>query len=279
MSVDFEAFFLPTDIGQRFCIFYPAQGTEARGQILYIHPLAEEMNKSRRMATLQARALSNAGFDVLQIDLLGCGDSSGDFGDATWQNWVGDAVLGCQWLREHHAAKRPESQAPPLWLWGLRAGCLLAVQAAGHLNEVCHFIFWQPAISGKTVLHQFLRIKWAADLQGGKSHGAVKAARQQLDVGHDIEVAGYRLSPELAFGIERSVLRPPSHPSSGLRVEWFELIQNKDGTISPTSCQIIDQYKEAGCLVRSHTVHGPAFWQTGETKVVPALISETVTSL
>lgn len=47
-----------------------------RGSIVYIHPFAEEMNKSRRMAALQARALTLAGFAVLQLDLIGCGDEA-----------------------------------------------------------------------------------------------------------------------------------------------------------------------------------------------------------
>jgi len=61
---------------------HAAQGA-ALGSVLYGHPFAEEMNKSRRMAGLQARALARAGYDVLQIDLRGCGGSSGDFGDAS----------------------------------------------------------------------------------------------------------------------------------------------------------------------------------------------------
>ena len=80
-----ESFFLPIDEGrngQRFCLFHRAHGDVTKGSILYIHPFAEEMNKSRRMAALQARALAKAGYAVLQLDLLGCGDSSGDFGDA-----------------------------------------------------------------------------------------------------------------------------------------------------------------------------------------------------
>jgi alpha/beta superfamily hydrolase len=40
------------------------------------------MNKARRMAALQARALAALGYGVLLLDLHGCGDSSGDFGDS-----------------------------------------------------------------------------------------------------------------------------------------------------------------------------------------------------
>ena len=71
---------------------------------------------------MQARALAASGCEVLQIDLCGCGDSSGDFGDASWQDWLDDVVAAHAWLRAHSDA--------PLTLWGLRAGCLLAADAA-----------------------------------------------------------------------------------------------------------------------------------------------------
>ena len=112
-----EAFFLASTRGegdQGFCLFYPAQSHVVRGLVLYIHPFAEEMNKSRRMAALQARAFAQAGYAVLQIDLHGCGDSAGDFGDATWEHWIDDVVQGCHWLRQRcqvmSASERGTSQ-------------------------------------------------------------------------------------------------------------------------------------------------------------------------
>ena len=157
-----EAFFLPVGDGQRFCLFHPAQletGAALRGQVLYVHPFAEEMNKSRRMAALQSRALARAGFDVLQIDLLGCGDISGDFGDATWADWVNDVVTGYHWLRARCVARGEPALRQPLWLWGQRAGCLVATQAARALPEPCNFLFWAPPPSGKPLLrgHSFRR--------------------------------------------------------------------------------------------------------------------------
>ena len=70
------------------------RGAAPRGRLLYLHPFAEEMNKSRRMAALACRALAAAGFAVLQIDLRGCGDSSADFGDASWADWQADVRVG-----------------------------------------------------------------------------------------------------------------------------------------------------------------------------------------
>ena len=64
----------------------------------HAHPFAEEMNKSRRMVALQASALADAGYAVLQLDLDGCGDDSSGFADASWEGWCSDVVRACRWM-------------------------------------------------------------------------------------------------------------------------------------------------------------------------------------
>ena len=287
MTAQPEAFFLPvadTDKaqnGQRFCLFYASQGSVKHGQVLYIHPFAEEMNKSRRMASLQARSLAQSGYDVLQIDLLGCGDSSGDFGDATWQSWVNDGVRGCHWLRVRADSQVGQVRRPPLWLWGLRAGCLLAVQAASQLDEPCNFLFWQPPSSGKPLLQQFLRLKVAGDMFGGQSKGVMEAMRQQLASGSPVEIAGYMLSSGLACGLELAALTPPprTNPQSSAQVAWLEVSTREDASLSPISTQTISRWQQAGFTVNSHIVNGPAFWQTTEIEDAPALLQATTVAL
>jgi exosortase A-associated hydrolase 2 len=270
------AFFLTVKTGQRLCIFYPAQGNVLRGQVLYIHPFAEEMNKSRRMARLQAQALAQAGFSVLQIDLLGCGDSSGDFGDATWQAWVDDVMQATHWLRQQDPGT---GQPPPLWLWGLRAGCLLAVDAARHLPIPCHFLFWQAPAAGKPLLQQFLRLKMAGELLGGQSKGVMDALRQQLASGTAVEIAGYALSPDLAAGLEQATLTPPAKPSPGQQVVWLELSTRDNPTLSPIATQTVAKWQNAGYTCSSHVVSGPAYWQTTEIEDAPALITASTAAL
>jgi exosortase A-associated hydrolase 2 len=288
--VQVEAFFLPvTDAkaggtGQRFCLFYPAQkdrvASRARALVLYIHPFAEEMNKSRRMAALQARALAQSGFAVLQIDLTGCGDSSGDFGDATWQGWVNDVVAGCHWLRQRCPAPvAPDASPPPLWLWGLRAGCLVAVDAAMQLDEPCNFLFWQPPASGKPVLQQFLRLKVAGDMLSGQSKGVMEALRQQLASGSSVEIAGYMLAPELASGLEQANLARPPPGTDRQQVLWLELSNREAATLSPMALKSTDQWEQAHYRVHSSVVQGPAFWQTTEIEEAPALLEATTTAL
>ena len=282
MSVQPEAFFLPAasaESGQRFCLFYPAQGGAIRGLVLYIHPFAEEMNKTRRMAALQARALAQAGYAVLQIDLLGCGDSSGDFGDATWQSWVSDVVQGCHWLRNRSNTHGAGLSHAPLWLWSLRAGCLLAVEASNQLSESCNFLFWQPPATGKPLLQQFLRLKVAGDMLGGHAKGIMENMRQQLAGGSPVEIAGYTLSPGLASGLEQAALVPPANKGQARRLEWFELSTREDASLSPVSAKTIAQWQQSGFAAGSHIVNGPAFWKTSEIEEAPALIAATTSAL
>jgi len=264
-----QAFFLPSDQGARFCLYHAAANGEARGAIIYLHPFAEEMNKSRRMAALQARAMAEAGFDVLQIDLLGCGDSAGDFADATWHAWLEDVSQACHWLRTQSSA--------PLTLWGLRAGCLLAAEAAARLPEPVNLIFWQPVISGKQHWQQFMRLKMAGELASGQAKGVSEQLRQQLAAGQTVEIAGYSVSPGLVDGLEKAELQPPAARHS--RLSWFELSMREDASLAPVSQKRIEQWQVAGFKVDARVVRGPAFWQTSEIEDAPDLIAATMVAL
>jgi uncharacterized protein len=190
---EFQALFLPgtgtptSATGQRFALHHPPAGP-CQGSVLFLHAFAEEMNKSRRMAAMAARALATAGLAVLQIDLLGCGDSSGELADASWAAWLDDTCQGAAWLQARYPG--------PLWLWGERAGCLLAAAAlplvvAARVNAApdaalkagrnagpntqphadptaTHLLLWQPQTQGKLVLQQFLRLKMASHMQQGQ---------------------------------------------------------------------------------------------------------------
>ena len=264
-----EIFFLPVGDGQRFCIYHPPQTSVERGAVLYLHPFAEEMNKSRRMASLQSRALAEAGYGVLQIDLLGCGDSSGDFSDATWDAWRGDVVHAVAWLRQRTSA--------PLTLWGLRAGCLLAANAAVDLQEQPSFIFWQPVISGKQHWQQFMRLKAAAELVSGQAREVLEALRQRVDSGQNVEIAGYTVGHGLTRGLEKSELVPPCGQIG--RVAWIELTSRQDGRMAPASLLRIEQWRTAGYAVEAIQVEGPGFWQTSEIEDVPKLVDSTLAAV
>lgn len=267
MPAQLNAFFLDTPGGARFCVLYAASGGAPRGLVLYIHPFTEEMNKSRRMAALQTRALCEAGYTVLQLDLHGCGDSAGDFGDASWQSWIDDVVFAGRWLKAQGSA--------PLWLWGLRAGCLLAVEAAKTLGP-CALLFWAPTPSGKPLLQQFLRLKAAGDMVGGQAKVIMEGLRRQLAAGHAVEVAGYVLAPGLAHGLESAALKPVAHVQ---RVVWLEVSTRADASLTPVASSTITAWQQAGVAMQTQIANGPAFWQTTEIEEAPALIEATVAAM
>lgn len=264
-----DAFFLNAGAtGQRFCLYHAPAGSQCLGKVLYVHPFAEEMNKARRMAALQSRALADAGFAVLQIDLHGCGDSAGDFGDASWSSWLEDVALGVAWLQQQPAA--------PLWLWGLRGGCLLAAEAVQRYGWDANFLFWQAAAAGKPLLQQFMRLRLAAELAGGQGKGLMAQMQAELAAGRAVEIAGYQLAPGVAQGLEQAKLQPPSRPS---RLEWLDVSGRADGSLSPVSADCLQRWQASGHQARGQAVAGPAFWQSTEIELAAELLSQTVSAV
>lgn len=254
--------------GRRFVVHHRPVAGPVLGTLLYVHPFAEEMNKSRRMAALQSRAFARAGLAVLQIDLLGCGDSDGEFSEAGWDDWVQDIVCAARWLAQQHGA--------PLTLWGLRTGCLLAAEAARRLDSPAQLLFWQPVVAGTTALAQFLRLRLAAELDGGSAKGLVEALRADLAAGRSVDIAGYRISPALANGLERATLRPEPRAD---RVGWIELSTRADAVLLPASATIVERWRAAGHRIDTAVVQGPAFWHSVETEQAPALLDASLAAV
>ena len=260
----FEAFFLPVGGAERFCVFHPARGVPL-GSVLYLHPFAEEMNKSRRMAALQARAFAARGYSVLQIDLFGCGESSGDFGEARWTLWKDDVRAARRWLRS-----RAEG---PVHLWGLRLGALLAADCAQERDaSFASLVMWQPVSSGVQFMTQFLRLRLSSEMLSGAAVGAgTEQLRSQLADGRALEIAGYELAPELVSAIERldlAALAPRNIPS-----HWFEV--NAEGRPSPALRRASQAWSAAGAEVELRAVHGEPFWSSVEISECLELIAVT----
>jgi len=265
---ELDAFFLPLEHGSRFCILHtPVHVAQPRGAILYVHPFAEELNKSRRMAALQASAFARAGWTVLQIDLLGCGDSSGGFADATWAHWIEDTVSAARWLQT------TTGHAPVLW--GLRSGCLLICETAHHMDRSVALLLWQPVVSGKQLLQQFLRLKVANQVaaRDDSERRGTQQLRAELAQGRSVEVAGYTLAPELALPLEAAELDVPKTPT---RITWLEVGASTDAELSPTARLRIAAWQQAGHCVEAQVVSGSRFWQTVEISECPALVDATL---
>ncbi|HEY0584957.1 MAG TPA: hydrolase 2, exosortase A system-associated [Pseudoduganella sp.] len=271
-----QALFLAHGAAARFALYH-APAAPCRGAWLYLHPWAEEMNKARRMAALQARALAADGWAVLQLDLHGCGDSAGDFGDASWDSWRADVALGLDWLQATLGQQLP--QAPGLW--GLRLGALLALDYAARPagRAPSQLLLWQPVLQGASHLTQFLRLRVAAQMLGegaGHREGGTDALRAALAGGSALEVAGYTLAPALAAaldGLDASRLAPPCP------VNWLEVAPAAGRPLAPLSQRVLQGWQAAGVDARAQCVAGPQFWATQEIAEAPALLVATCAML
>ena len=265
-----DAFFLESDCGAKLYCIFSGQDRGGKGAMLFLHPFAEEMNRSRRMVALAAGRFADAGWSVLQVDLLGCGDSEGDFGDASWARWVDNVGTAMAWLRRETGL--------PCVVWGLRSGCLLASEWMVRESEIdCPALLWQPIVSGRQHLTHFLRLKALSDSTEPEPGTVVRAARARLDLGGDVEVAGYALGAGLAKGLEAATLDFPEKYAS--RVGVLEVSGTQKTVLSPVLANRAASWQGRGIEVDGRVVDGPAFWLTQETTVAPELIDASLLML
>ena len=266
-----RAFFLPTSVGERFCLYFATTAAMSHGVILYVHPYAEEMNKARRMAAEQARRFARVGWDVLLLDLHGCGDSEGDSIDSTWATWHEDLSCGWHWL-EQRAPKRK-------WLWGTRLGALLASDFSQSCSPRADgLLLWQPVASGAQHLNQFLRLRAVRSmLNPGESGADTKTLKQELEAGNGLEIAGYGLSPVLAKVMATQDLARMNPRVTHVR--WFEVSSIEGASISPVGLRIAEAWAAVGIDTDLAIVHGPAFWQTQEIESSQALLDVSTAAL
>ncbi len=265
-----EPYFIDGPAGPLFAIYHPPSTAVADGgDLIYVPPFAEELNRTRRMAALQVRALAKAGVGALIVDLYGTGDSGGDFRDARWETWLGDIAAAAGWL-DSRGRRR-------IGLWGLRVGALLAATAAAddpkRYNRV---ILWQPAISGERALTQFLRVRVAAGMGAGNDGETTKDLRARFadGAGDSLEVAGYEVPPQLAAAIDGARIGPLGS-ALGMPVDWFEVVSESGRPPAPASRKVWEEWRNGGVPLTTATVVGEPFWNTQEIAVAPALIEAT----
>lgn len=264
-----EAFFLTVSQQRRFCLLHsPQDPDKLHAAALYLHPFAEELNRSRRIAALAARQLADSGVAVLQLDLFGCGDSDGEFAEATWAQWLEDAATGLDWLSRRFNV--------PKWLWGVRMGALLALDLANRRGDISGLLLWQPQLSGKQALRQFLRIKTAEQMLEGARGASALPVGEQLSNGQSVEIAGYWLSPTLTAGIEAVEATPSPAP---LRIECIEITGSSESKLSPATVKFGEQWALHGHSVRPKTIVDTQFWQMADPGDAPVLLEATVASM
>ena len=270
-----SVFFLDATKGGRFCILTRPCGVPV-GSVLLVPPFGEELNKCRRMLALAANAFSERGWLVLRVDLFGCGDSGGDFADSTMAQWRDDLSLGWSWLESE---ARKLGVGPARVIWSVRAGSLLLGDWLSAGNTCSAALLWQPVLSGRQYLTQWLRLGVATSLNGGAgAELAMSDLRSRLMTGISIELGGYEISPAMALELEAANLGFPEGGRIALGI--YEIASGiRAGTLSPAISHAIKDWSARGMRTFAESVEGASFWQTQAIVVVPELIQRSLVFL
>jgi exosortase A-associated hydrolase 2 len=263
---EIETLFLDDEAGRLLVVRFHPESPGDRA-VVFCPPFAEEMNKSRRMMALTASRLAAKGVTTVLVDLVGTGDSSGEFGDARWSDWQQNVDCVLQWLaREGNYS---------VTLCGVRLGAALAIDAATRSeSSVRGIVLWQPVVSGSTFLTQFLRIRVAAEFNALDRTGTDVLRERALN-GESLEIAGYEISSDMFKMIDTLDLRKLK-VRQDIPIHWLEIVSESRPRISPVSERAISSWREMNVNISGGTVIGDPFWATAELALAPALIDKTV---
>ena len=172
-----------------YTVLHPVADPVAR--VLLAGPFASERHNSYGPWVRWARYLAARQIEVLRYDYRGIGESTGNFDEMTFEDWLEDILLLAGWM----SRRLPRA---PLILHGLEVGSLLAGKAfdAGIGDAL---LLWSPPANANQALRATL-LRWVGleQLLRYSSERVTAADRiRQLEQDFPVEVEGYRWSPRL----------------------------------------------------------------------------------
>jgi len=258
--------FIPSELGPLFAMYFTSSSRSNSQCIVHIPAFAEEMNKSRHMVSMQARAFADQGYSVLVFDLWGTGDSQGEFSEATLEIWLNNIESVISWLHD----KGYQS----IHLWGLRLGVLLAIEYVHKYDSyIDQLICWQPVLNGGQFVMQFLRLRVAAAMMDKNApQEKTSDLKKQLMDGQSVEVAGYLLNPELMIPMLNIKVKNFSL-NNIKRCYVFELTEGVELQANYATAQWAEE--QEGKVVID-VINGSCFWATQEISESIELIDQSL---
>jgi hypothetical protein len=158
-------------------------------RLLIVPALFEEASRMRRLTVEVMRRLDAAGIDCFLPDLPGCNESLACLETQTLDSWRAAMAAAAR----HFAATQ---------VLGIRGGVLL---------QPAELPGWRYApVKGANLLRQMLR----ARIMLAREAGAAETQEGLLEIGyrHGLELAGYRIGPELLDQLQAAVpsTQPPA---------------------------------------------------------------------
>lgn len=172
-----------------FGVLHEPVNQKKRLGFVFVHPFAEEKLWTHRVYVNFARELASTGYPVLRFDIMGHGDSDGDFIETSIDTQLSDIQSALNTL------KHKASYVTEFGLLGLRLGGTLAAVSAEKVPDIKKLILWDPVVDGSKYMQEMLRINLTTQTAVYKE---IRHTRedlvQMMKVGKPVNIDGYEIS-------------------------------------------------------------------------------------
>lgn len=187
MGASTRGFFFDSGGARLYGYLHGAAEPERTTGVVLVHAFMEERQDSHAVVRDLAVRLAERGFAALRFDLYGCGDSEGEWRDATVERWRGDVCAAARWLREATGVER-------VVLIGFRFGATLAALAAKSA-EAAGLVLVQPVVRGEAYVMDLLLANLAAEMVLNRRAGVTREGLiARLEAGGAVNLFGYHLT-------------------------------------------------------------------------------------
>ena len=238
--------------------------------VILVPPFAEEMNRSRRMYVLCARLLANSGTHAVLFDFSGTGDSSGEWGQFSYNDWMGDIK---------HVYTHCSSFADNVSFIALRFGALILSDVISQSNiDVDRCIFWDPIENGEILIRQLIRIKIAAAMAVESKKLTTKEILADIESVGYLESGGYKISKSLIDDINSKRLSDLLESVLNyIEFDWMQLGKYAEAIKQWLPNSIVEKNLSQAQRnnIVMHPVNDVKFWMQQEVTIAPELLRET----
>ena len=242
-------FYFPNGGYSLFGIFHQPDGPSDRPVFVFCHPFGEEKLWTHRVFVSFARRLASEGHAVLRFDLMGNGDSDGDFSNSSLASAASDVRCAIAQARLLTGSRRVS-------LLGLRFGATIAALAAEQERDIHQVLLWAPIVDGARYMQELLRVNVTTQMAVYKEvrhdrEALVEAMRQ----GDTVNVDGYDLGFALYSEVSavKLAVDVKKHPGPVLIAQ----IERQVGVPAAELQQLATRYEHATLKA----VQEEAFWK------------------
>mgnify|MGYP001235055210 CR=1 FL=1 len=188
-----------------YATFHGADDAPSRAVLVY-GPFGEERKCAYGNLVQMSRRLAAAGFDVLRFDYSGTGDSGGDHGAATVEDWIADGQRALEYLKTH-------SRATSIVALGLRLGASLILHKPA--PELEGAVLWEPLTSGRVYWEEMLRRRQIRAMESGAE---MAEPEDEWAAGRPADFDGFAINRQFAEGLQALDLVRDMDGSGELRI-------------------------------------------------------------